>query len=215
VLHRLPDPAASAILDTRAPDLEPALRARLLAAAAGNPLALVELPTAAADAKVGLIAGSPALPVTARLERAFAARLRDVPEETRSLLLIAAADDSEALGEILTAGEILLARPVAPSMLRPALEARLVWLVGTDLHFRHPLVRSAITTTLTLSGARRRMPPWPSYSRSSQTGGRGTGRQRRSGAMTRSRRNSKTWLGERIAAARFCRPRPHWDGRRR
>ena len=144
VLHRLPDPAASAILDTRAPDLEPALRARLLAAAAGNPLALVELPTAAADAKVGLIAGSPALPVTARLERAFAARLRDVPEETRSLLLIAAADDSEALGEILTAGEILLARPVAPSMLRPALEARLVWLVGTDLHFRHPLVRSAI-----------------------------------------------------------------------
>ena len=35
-----------ALLDARAPGLEPDLRARLLAEAAGNPLALVELPAA-------------------------------------------------------------------------------------------------------------------------------------------------------------------------
>ncbi len=144
VLHRLPDPAAFAILEARAPHLEPALRARLLVAAAGNPLALIELPTAAAGAKVDVIDDAPALPLTARLERTFAARLGDVPEVTRGLLLIAAADESEALAEILKGAEILLGRPTSPSMLRPAVDAALVLLVGTNLHFRHPLVRSAV-----------------------------------------------------------------------
>jgi len=46
VLAGLAEPAAEALLDARAPGLDPALRDRLLAEAAGNPLALVELPKA-------------------------------------------------------------------------------------------------------------------------------------------------------------------------
>src|SRR6266545_2742760 len=42
-LDRLSPSAAAALLDRRAPDLHPVFRARVLAEAAGNPLALVEL----------------------------------------------------------------------------------------------------------------------------------------------------------------------------
>jgi DNA-binding CsgD family transcriptional regulator len=144
VLHRLPDVAASALLDARVPDLDPAIRARVLAEAAGNPLALVELPMATADAAADRVANLAAVPLTTRLERTFAARLGDIPEETKSLLLIAAADESEELAEILAAGEILLGRPASLAALRPAIEARLAAPVDGRLHFRHPLVRSAV-----------------------------------------------------------------------
>src|SRR5438552_3796724 len=45
-LGALDEPAAAALLDHTAPDLAPAVRMRVLAEAAGNPLALAELPTA-------------------------------------------------------------------------------------------------------------------------------------------------------------------------
>src|SRR5580704_14472164 len=45
-LAGLIDPAPAALLDARTPGLDPVLRERLLAEAAGNPLALVELPKA-------------------------------------------------------------------------------------------------------------------------------------------------------------------------
>src|SRR5215469_4599178 len=96
--------AAGALLDSRAPGLEPFLRERLIAEAAGNPLALVELPEAlrAEDPVEGALAPS-RLPLTARLERAFAVQESGLPTATRSLLLVAAADDSGILGEVLDA----------------------------------------------------------------------------------------------------------------
>src|SRR5581483_7424647 len=48
-LDVLPAAAAEALLDARAPGLPDAVRTRLLAEAAGNPLALVELPVAYAQ----------------------------------------------------------------------------------------------------------------------------------------------------------------------
>jgi hypothetical protein len=104
----------------------------------GNPLALVELPTIAGDAD------GPILPLTARLERAFAARLREMPSGASDLLLTAAADESGALSEILAAAEILGGRPTNAAMLQPALDAGLVTFAGDALRFRHPLVRTAI-----------------------------------------------------------------------
>ena len=41
------------------------------------------------------------LPLTERLEQAFAARVSDLPEETRLLLLVAALNDEERLSEVL------------------------------------------------------------------------------------------------------------------
>jgi hypothetical protein len=64
-LGRLPAGEASEVLDTVAPGLDPALRARVLSEAAGNPLALVELPTGADATAGGSITDGGALPLAA------------------------------------------------------------------------------------------------------------------------------------------------------
>jgi DNA-binding CsgD family transcriptional regulator len=78
------------------------------------------------------------------LERAFAARLEDLPEATRLCLLAAALDGRASLDEVLRCAALLLQRPVEVSALDPAAEAGLIDLVGTEVRFRHPLVRSAV-----------------------------------------------------------------------
>jgi DNA-binding CsgD family transcriptional regulator len=134
-LTPLDETAAAALLDRDASGLDRAVRRRLLEDAAGNPLALVELPQRL-DEDGRLL--EPWLPLTSRLERAFAARFAELPPATRALLTVAALNDSEALGEALAAA----AQPV--EALTPALEARLVESGFGAVHFRHPLVRSAI-----------------------------------------------------------------------
>src|SRR4029077_12218692 len=71
------------------------LKLRVLEAAAGNPLALTELPIVLSGLKLEPTSGLEAFPLTARLERAFAARLGDLDADTRALLLVAALDEVE------------------------------------------------------------------------------------------------------------------------
>ncbi len=138
----LEESAAAALLETSAPDLSPELRRRVLAEAAGNPLALLELPCAlAADAVVSPVAP---LPLTERLEQAFAARTSDLPRATQTLLLVAALDDGGGVPGILDAASILEGRGVAAAELADAAAARLVAFEPGGVRFRHPLVRSAI-----------------------------------------------------------------------
>ncbi|MET8566205.1 AAA family ATPase [Streptomyces flaveolus] len=143
-LEKLVGDAAAALLAARAPELDPALRQRLLTEAAGNPLALVELPTALH--REGTVAQSPLpwLPTTRRLERSFLARASALPEATRAALLIAAADDEGDLAEILTAAEILAGAALSVSSLEPAVHAGLIEVRGHAVRFRHPLIRSAV-----------------------------------------------------------------------
>jgi hypothetical protein len=98
------DPGSSiALLDRHAAGLAAPVRERLLADAGGNPLALLELPVAWKGLPEGAV--PPAwLPLTTRLEHAFQARVLELPAPTRSLLLVAALNDGEALGETLQAG---------------------------------------------------------------------------------------------------------------
>jgi DNA-binding CsgD family transcriptional regulator len=144
-LAGLTEDAARGLLDSSAPGLEPVLRERLIAEAAGNPLALVELPEAVRSEQ---LAGGPLvpsrLPLTARLERAFAAQGSGLPAATRSALLAAAADDASVLGEVLDAASALENTGLTVDVLAPAVAARLVEVHETGLRFRHPLVRSAI-----------------------------------------------------------------------
>src|SRR5712691_6030657 len=142
-LAGLSEPAARDLLDSRAPDLEPALRERLIEEAAGNPLALVELPDALRAGRTG--DGRPwlRLPLTARLERAFAVQGSGLPTAARSVLLVAAADDGGVLQEVLDAASVIEGMRVTGDALAPAVEARLVTVNGSALVFRHPLVRSA------------------------------------------------------------------------
>ncbi|GAA5159668.1 LuxR family transcriptional regulator [Pseudonocardia eucalypti] len=105
----------------------------LLRTAAGNPLALRELP---ASLPPGGPRGAP-LPLVDRLQETFAAQLHRLSDPARELLLLAAADGS---------GQLSLLRRAATEDLEPALD-ELRGLLVVDPHsvrFRHPLVRSAV-----------------------------------------------------------------------
>jgi DNA-binding CsgD family transcriptional regulator len=149
-LEALSPPAAAALLDTRAPGLPAGVRERLLGEAAGNPLALVELPVA--YQQLGQAAALPLwLPLTTRLERAFAARASGLPAATRVALLVAAVDDSPALSEVLAATSLLADEGAGIEVLDPAIGARLVELDDDRVRFGHPLMRAAIHQQASIS----------------------------------------------------------------
>ncbi|GAB7037130.1 MULTISPECIES: helix-turn-helix transcriptional regulator [Catenuloplanes] len=144
VLHLEPltDEVSGELLDAVAPGLGQHVRQRLLAEAAGNPLALTELP-AALRSVGGVYALTPApLPLTERLERTFTARVSRLPVDTRAVLLLAALNGDGTMDECLAAAARMLARPVDVGALGPAVGAGLV--EGRGMAFRHPLVRSAL-----------------------------------------------------------------------
>ena len=97
----------------------------MLREAAGNPLALLELPAVAAQPEdEPSVPGS--LPLTERLERAFAARVSDLPDTTRLVLLVAALSDGDAIGEILQAAAVVAGAPVDLDAAEPAVDAALI-----------------------------------------------------------------------------------------
>jgi len=135
-LERLSASAAARLLDRTAPELHPVLRARVLAESSGNPLALVEL--ARSMARSGEQLSPPSTTLTARLERAFASRLRDLTPDSLAALLAAALDSRASLNEITrSSGQSL-------ESLQPAVDGGLVEIADDGVHFRHPLIRSAV-----------------------------------------------------------------------
>ena len=151
-LERLPPDAAAAVLDASAPGLPPAARDRLLAEAMGSPLALVELPAALEEEHDHARTLPPGgVPLTMRLAQAFAAQASGLPAATRSLLLAAAANDSDALGEALSAAGKLAGQELTMDALEPAVAARLVEVDERRLRFRHPLMRAAVYQMTSLS----------------------------------------------------------------
>ena len=113
----LDDRSARAVLAAHGGDLSHASRERILREALGNPLALVELPKA--------LRGSPdsgleMLPLTARLERAFGARIADLPPLARDAVMIAALDYADELPEILAGASVLAGQQVSVAMLEEA-----------------------------------------------------------------------------------------------
>ncbi|MEV6507547.1 AAA family ATPase [Streptomyces sp. NPDC051642] len=138
----LDEPSARRLLARHAATLPPAVRERILVEALGNPLALVELPTAWRP--LGPPGSWTHLPVTSALETAFAADLGELPDRTRDALLVAAVDQVGDLAEILAAASVLAGRAVAVDVLDGAIAASLVRLDRTTLRFRHPVVRFAV-----------------------------------------------------------------------
>ncbi|MEV6964194.1 AAA family ATPase [Hamadaea sp. NPDC051192] len=124
------------------------LREQVLAEAGGNPLALIELSKAAGAGELE-IAGP--LPLTDRLLDAFAGQIHRMPEPTRKMLAVAAAEDTGALGVVLAASGALT---IPADALEPAELAGLAKVTGGVLRFRHPLLRSAAYHSI--SSAQRR-----------------------------------------------------------
>ncbi|MEA2216750.1 MAG: hypothetical protein QOK19_2311 [Solirubrobacteraceae bacterium] len=154
-LTALDDATAAALLDSVAPDLSLGVRRRVLDGAAGNPLALTELPAAFARGAndEGWLAG--AAPLTERLERAFADRVSDLPDRTRVLLLAAALSDEDRLDEILAASTAVAGTAVDLASAAPAVESGIVDADLRTIRFRHPLIRSAIVQSADLTKRRR------------------------------------------------------------
>ena len=142
VLGGLDHESASVLLGRSAPDATAWVRERLLAEAAGNPLALLELPAALSD---GQLAGREllpdALPLTARLRAAFLQRIKRLPESTQAALLVAAAENA---GELRVVHRAAAQLSLPPDALDPAEDIGMVQVRGDALTFRHQLVGSAV-----------------------------------------------------------------------
>lgn len=145
---------AEALLDAVAPHLSPAARSRVLREAAGNPLALIELPDAVRQHEDEPWTARP-LPLSERLERAFAARVSDLPAETQRVLLVAALDDGDSIDEILRAASLVAGASLDLDFAAPAAEARIVDVDLQTIRFRHPLIRSAVAQSAGLGDRRR------------------------------------------------------------
>jgi DNA-binding CsgD family transcriptional regulator len=142
VVERLGDTDARALLDAAltAP-LDTRVRDQILAETQGNPLALLELPRGLNPQQ---LAGGFGLPSAVRLsgdiEENFRRRVDVLPDQTRRLLLIAAA---EPLGDPALVWGAAARMGIGAEATAPATEAGLVEF-GMRVRFRHPLVRSAV-----------------------------------------------------------------------
>jgi DNA-binding CsgD family transcriptional regulator len=142
-LGPLSDAASEALLVSRFPALALRVRRRLMAEAQGNPLALLELPVALTDSQRAASQNLPErLPLSRRLQDAFASRVTALPAATRHLLLIAALEDSGDL-------QVLRRAVAGRSHLKHLAAAERAQLIRVDdaagrVRFRHSLTRAAV-----------------------------------------------------------------------
>ncbi|WP_433687030.1 AAA family ATPase [Micromonospora carbonacea] len=141
-LGALDDDAARRVLADHAPGLPPGLRSRILTEAAGNPLALVELPRCVTSGSLDDL--PELLPLNERLESAFADRFGQLPAPTRAVVAAFSADTTCRLPAVLAAARALTGVDVAVDSFQPAIDAGLLQIQGRRLQFRHPLMRSAV-----------------------------------------------------------------------
>ena len=141
-LHLEPLSAADAgvLLDGQPRPPRGQARAQVLAQAAGNPMALIELATVIADdpGASRRWAAEP-LPLTDRLSAVLTSRFAALPEQAQAALLLAAVADGPDLG----AAAVAVSGSGA-QILAPAEQLGLVKVEPAGVRFSHPLVRSAI-----------------------------------------------------------------------
>ena len=121
--------------------LDRRVRDQILAETHGNPLALLELPRGLTTQQ---LAGGFGLPGPVRLsggiDESFRQRMRVLPEQTRRLLLVAAA---EPVGDPVLVWGAAARLGIGLEAAEPAVEGGLAEF-GTRVRFRHPLVRSVV-----------------------------------------------------------------------
>ena len=130
--------AAGRLLDAQPHPPRGRAREQVLAQAAGNPMALIELSRIiAADPAAGRRWAAEPLPPTDRLAAIIAAQYGALPRATRDALLLAAVADSPDMTAAAVSG-------LTAAALAPAETAGLVRVDRSGPQFTHPLVRAAI-----------------------------------------------------------------------
>ncbi len=133
--------ASQAILDTRSDSVPFTSRDWILRLAEGNPLALLELPVADHEDPLRTTeASNSRYSTTSRIRQAFTERIIALPESTRTLLLVAAAEETGETAVIAEAAEKLGANLCD---LEPAEIDDLARYHLGRIEFVHPLIRSA------------------------------------------------------------------------
>ncbi|GAA1212762.1 LuxR family transcriptional regulator [Mycolicibacterium alvei] len=149
VLPGLPELQVEGLADSDARDLldsvmlgrvDARVRDRVIAETRGNPLALLEVPrnVPAAELAGGFWLGSARLSV-GQVEEGFVRRIRSLPDDTRLLVLLAAADP---LGDPMLFSRAAGHLGIQVDALAPAETAGVIE-YGVRMRFHHPLVRSA------------------------------------------------------------------------
>jgi DNA-binding CsgD family transcriptional regulator len=144
VLDVLSEEAASALL--RAADrIHPDVERKIAFLAAGNPLALVELPLGLTEQqRHGSVPVDSPLTVSTTVERAFRARLdRLTPGGRRALLCVA----EERTGALAVVKRALSVLGLDLNYLEEGIAAGLLIADGPTIRFRHPLLRSVAHQT--------------------------------------------------------------------
>ena len=131
--------------------LDAQIRDLIIAETRGNPLALLELPWGLTPAELAGGFGLPGpAPLTSRIEDSFLRQLEALPDQTRRLVQLAAADPSGDQYLVWRAAE-RMGIPVQAAA--PASDAGLVEF-GLRVRFRHPLARSAAYRSASLADRR-------------------------------------------------------------
>jgi hypothetical protein len=125
---------------------------RIVAETRGNPLVLLELPArmTAAELAGGFNLPEPAALAT-HMENHYLERIRELPQATQQLMLVAAAEPMADPGLVLRAARRL---DIDTSAVGPAETAELLE-IGRQARFRHPLVRSAVYRSAPLPSRQR------------------------------------------------------------
>jgi AAA ATPase domain len=120
-------------LDSRVAD-------RIVGETRGNPLALLELPARMSAAELAGFKLPDAVGLPAHIEGHYLGRIRELPETTQHLMLVAAA---EPLGDPVLVLRAARRLDIEAGAVGPAEAAELL-AIGKRVQFRHPLVRSAV-----------------------------------------------------------------------
>jgi len=153
VIGGLDDAAAMDLLASLAPGpVSPAVGARIVAETGGNPLALAEV---ARELSPAQLAGAELLPeplpIGGSLEKAFGHRVSQLPPDTRLLLAVAAAEPAASQALLWrAAGQLGIDPEAAASADLGDLAA-----IGSQVEFRHPLIRSVAYHGMPLRQRRR------------------------------------------------------------
>ena len=153
-LAGLPEPIAQELLESRGEPLSRAARARVLAVAQGNPLALLELPAEepASPGSPGVgggalgsavLGGAPVPELPQRLVYAFRAQVERLPADTQELLKLAAAAEGLEPDVLLRAAPLY---GVPAEAIGPAERAGILRVGRDGFAFRHPLLRLALSS---------------------------------------------------------------------
>ena len=140
-LGGLTDEDAQALLTAAVPGhLDTRVRARIIAETGGNPLGLLELASGMAEAELaGGFVGARQASLPGQLQDHYLHRVRVLPEPAKQLMLLASCDPTGDATLLWRAAQALGLGPDAAVAAR----AKQLLNIGSQVRFRHPLVRSA------------------------------------------------------------------------